>query len=391
VRDAGGQTGAARGWAMLAEPAAIGQDGAVDFAAAGLLDGLQGERRQARVRLLERLVAQGYTVQELQRAAREQRLALLAVERALGGGISAQEIERRTGAPAQATLALRRLLGLPPADAEQPVFSEIDVEAARAARSFVEAGLSDAAVAEVTRVLGEAMARVAATTAAAFAESFLRPNDSEDQVSERFAALAEQLLPALGPVLSAAFAAHLRESVRQGMLGQAELESGQPAGAQQLAVCFADVVGFTRLGAQLAVAELGGVAQRFAELAAEAAVPPVRLVKTIGDAAMLVSAEPGALVGAALALIAAAESAELPSLRAGIALGSAVQRAGDFYGHSVNLASRVTGAARPGSVLCTQEVRDAAAEQYEWSFAGRFRFKGLQHPVPLHRARPARR
>ena len=52
---------------------------------------------------------------------------------------------------------------------------------------------------------------------------------------------------------------------------------------------------------------------------------------------------------------------ELPSLRAGIAFGPALLRAGDYYGNSVNLASRVTGVARPGSVLCTREVRDAAA------------------------------
>ena len=60
-------------------------------------------------------------------------------------------------------------------------------------------------------------------------------------------------------------------------------------------------------------------------------------------------------------------------------------RAGDFYGHSVNLASRVTGVARPDSVLCTKEVHDAAAE-FEWSFAGKHRLKGIPERVPLYRA-----
>jgi class 3 adenylate cyclase len=41
----------------------------------------------------------------------------------------------------------------------------------------------------------------------------------------------------------------------------------------------------------------------------------------------------------------------VPSLRAGISLGPAVVHVGDYYGNSVNLASRVTGIARPGSVL----------------------------------------
>ena len=102
---------------------------------------------------------------------------------------------------------------------------------------------------------------------------------------------------------------------------------------------------------------------------------------------MFVSGEPEPLVDVALSMVEAVEQAELPSLRAGLAFGSTQQRAGDFYGHSVNLASRVTGVARPGSVLCTQEVRDGAGERFEWSFAGRHRLKGVSERVPLHRAR----
>jgi adenylate cyclase len=113
----------------------------------------------------------------------------------------------------------------------------------------------------------------------------------------------------------------------------------------------------------------------------------VRLIKTIGDAAMFVSPEPGAMVGVALALVDAVGAADLPSLRAGIAHGPALLRAGDYYGHPVNLASRVTGIARPDSVLCTQEIRDAAPDAYEWSFAGRHRLKGVGDAVVLHRAR----
>jgi adenylate cyclase len=362
----------------------------MDFAQAGLLDGLKGEKRRARQQLLERLAAQGFTLEQLRAAASEERLALLPVERILGGSLSAAEIERQTGAPAAVLLRIRRLLGLPPATAQERVFTAGDLEAARAMRRFLDAGLSDEALVEVTRVLGEAMARLAATTAAAFADSFLRPGDSEDQVAERFARLTEQLLPSLGPVLTAAFAAHLRERVGRGMLSRAELERGRLADSEVLGVCFVDLVGFTRLGGELETGELGSVASRLAELAADVALPPVRLVKTIGDAAMLVAAEPAALVGATLALLAAAEEADLPALRAGVALGPALERAGDYFGHAVNLASRVTAAARPGSVLCTQEVREAAGDAFEWSYAGRFRLKGLPAPLPLHRARPRR-
>ena len=79
----------------------------------------------------------------------------------------------------------------------------------------------------------------------------------------------------------------------------------------------------------------------------------MRLVKTIGDAVMLVSAEAEPLVAQSLDLVAAAaaEGDQFPVLRAGIATGPTLPQSGDYYGRSVNLASRVTGIARPGSVL----------------------------------------
>jgi adenylate cyclase len=368
----------------------LADDAEQDFLKTGLLDGLDGEARRARARLLSRLQAQGFTLDELRAAAAEDRLALLGVERILRGALTAGEIEAQTGVPAAIVLRIRRLLGLPPAGPEDRVFTPADREATSATRRFIEAGLSEQSLSEITRVLGEGMARLATVTAGAFAESFLRAGDTEADVAERFETLTRELLPALGPTLSAAFAAHLRESVSRGMISRAELEQGHLAGAVPLAIAFADVVGFTRLGGELEAGELGSVAGRLAELAADAARPPVRLVKTIGDAAMLVSPEPADLVAAALELLAAARADELPELRAGIAYGEALQRSGDYFGHAVNLASRVTGAARPGSVLGTQEVRDAAHDAFEWSFAGRFRLKGVPHPLPLHRARPLR-
>jgi adenylate cyclase len=359
----------------------------MDFGAAGLLDGLEGEERTAREHLLERLVAEGFSLDELRGAVAERRLALLPVERLLGGTYSAAEIEERTGVPASRVLRIQRLLGLPEPGTHERVFDDDDLAAAQSTRQFLEGGFSEEAIAEITRVLGEAMARFTATITAAFADSFLEPGDTEEAVARRFAALAERFTPAAKPVLIAAFKQHLRESVRRGVIGRAELESGGFMGEQDITVCFADLVGFTRLGGEVEAGELGSVAGRLAELASEVATPPVRLVKTIGDAAMFVSAEPGRLVNAALSLLEAVEAAELPALRAGIAFGPALFRAGDYYGNSVNLGSRVTGVARPGSVLATQEVRDATPDEFDWSYAGRYRLKGVPRPVPLYRAR----
>ena len=365
-------------------------DAAVDFGKAGLLDGLDAEDRAARARLLDRLAGEGYTLGELRAAIEEHRLALLLVERVLGGRYTADELEEQTGIPAAQNVRIRRLLGLPEPSPDERVFGEEEVDAARSISLFLESGLGEDSIAEITRVLGEGMARLAATTTAAFVEAFLEPGDSEDEVAERFAALAEQLTPAIDPVLRAAYKQHLAESVRRGMLSPAEREAGETAGAQEVTVCFVDMVGFTRLGAQIEAHELGSLASKLAELATDVTEPPVRLVKTIGDAAMFVSPDPAALVSVALSLLEGVQAADLPSLRAGVASGTALQRAGDYYGHAVNLASRVTAVAGPGRVLCTREVREVARDQFDWSFSRKHALKGMSETVSLYRARRLR-
>ena len=158
---------------------------------------------------------------------------------------------------------------------------------------------------------------------------------------------------------------------------------------REVAVAFADLVGFTRLGEQVAPDELGRVAHRLVELTAERLRGDVRLVKTIGDAAMLVGPDAHAMLGVALDLVDAAdaEGEDFPQLRAGLALGPALSRAGDWYGAPVNLASRLTARARPASVLATSEVRERAGDGWTWSSAGPKKLKGLTAPVKTFRVR----
>jgi adenylate cyclase len=189
------------------------------------------------------------------------------------------------------------------------------------------------------------------------------------------------------PATTAILAAPVSGRLRLGVFGQAERDSGGPGDEHEVVVCFADLVGFTALGGELAAKGLAMLAGRLAELAADAAREPVRLVKTVGDAAMFMSPEAPPLVEAALSLIEAVDAEELPGLRSGIASGTVVPWAGDFYGTAVNLASHVAGVAQTGNVLCTKEVRDAAAEGFAWSYAGRHRLKGVSALLPLYRAR----
>ena len=121
---------------------------------------------------------------------------------------------------------------------------------------------------------------------------------------------------------------------------------------------------------------------------------PVRLVKTIGDAAMLAAPTAKPVVDAVVELVEdslAGQDAGRPLLRGGVASGEALQRAGDWYGRPVNLASRLTSFARRGSVVASQDVHDAVGDDYAWSFAGNRRFKGVGDEVPVYRVPPPRR
>jgi adenylate cyclase len=284
----------------------------VDFAAEGLLDGLGGRDRDAREDLLKGLFERGVSLDELKRAVAEERLALLPVERVLGGRYSAEQVCQRAGLDEMLLTRLWRALGFPPAEDEQAVFTEDDVAAAESLKAFLDAGMSEEAMLEIARVPGEGTARLSSTITTAFVDAYLKPGDTERDVALRFAAMAKQLLPLMSPVLNAALAAHVREATRRGIISRGERESGRLARSQDVFACFADLVGFTSLGAELGAEELGTVARRFAELASEGCSETVRLVKTIGDAAMFVSSDGAASVHAALGLVQAAHEADIP-------------------------------------------------------------------------------
>jgi len=84
---------------------------------------------------------------------------------------------------------------------------------------------------------------------------------------------------------------------------------------------------------------------------------------------------------------------EIPSLRAGVARGQALGRGGDWYGRPVNLAARITNFARADSVVAAQAVKDSIGQPngrpFDFSFAGKRRFKGIEGEVPVHRVRRA--
>jgi adenylate cyclase len=364
----------------------------IDFEAEGLLDGTTGAAREARRELLERLAGEGVPLAELREAVEGGRLTLLPVERAVAGDgarYTPREVAEESGIELAKLQRLSAALGVPYPDPDERSVQEADLEAAKRIKAFFDAGLPEDGMLQVARTIGMGTARIAEANRELVIRTLMRPGDTERDLALRFAAAAEQMLPVFEPILLYALRAHMLEQIRRDVIGTAELALGEAGPLAEVAVCFADLVGFTRLGEQIATEELGLVAGRLDELATAVAEPPVRLVKLIGDGAMLVSDDAAAMVEAALRMVEAAEDDRdvFPQLRAGIAYGSVHVQAGDYYGRPVNLASRLGGIARPGSVLLDPAAREAAGERFSYSFAGEHHLKGFDHRVSLYRAR----
>jgi adenylate cyclase len=366
----------------------------IDFEAEGLLDGVEDEAREARRELLERLADEGVPLEELREAVDGGRLTLLPVERALAGEgrrYTLREVAEIVGIELDLLQRATAALGIPIPNPDDSTQTEADLEEARRIKAYCDAGLPEEGIVQVARTIGMGTARIAEANRELLVRTLMQPGDTERDLALRFAAAAEYMLPVFEPTLAYAFRAHILEQIRRDVIGAADLASGEVAGTAEVAVCFADLVGFTKLGEQIETEELGLVAGRLDELATAAAEPPVRLVKLIGDAAMLVSADTAAMVEATLQMVEAAdrEGEHFPRLRAGIAHGSALVRTGDYYGRPVNLASRLTAIAKPGSVLLDAAAKTAAGEGFDYSYAGEKRLKGFDSRIKLFRARRA--
>jgi adenylate cyclase len=368
----------------------------IDFDAEGLLGDLSGNAREARLSLLQELTEQGCSLDELRRAVEEDRLVLLPVERAFEEGsdrYTLAEVAESSGLEPEFLARLLQALGAPIPQDDEEVYADQDVEAAKRAKLFLDAGLPKDGVLETSRLIGISMANLADANVDLVGEVFTEPGVDERELALRYAAAAKTMAPLLGDTLLHAYRIHLRERIRQAVITEAEVAAGRVSGSDEVTIAFADLVGFTRLGESLEIEQIGDLTGKLFELASDAARPPVRLVKMIGDAAMFASVEPEPLLEAVLGLVEAAGPNEIPPLKVGMARGQALGRGGDWYGRPVNLAARITSFARPDSVVVDQTVKDVIAETdgrlFDFSFVGKRRFKGIEGEIPVHRVRRA--
>jgi adenylate cyclase len=254
---------------------------------------------------------------------------------------------------------------------------------------LVDLGLDPEQVVLIVRLLMDGLTGAAVTMRQAALHASLHPGATELELAQAIEALSHAAEPMLGPTADALLRLALRHTMETEAINVVERNAGTLPGAREVAVAFADLVGFTRLGEQMPPEDLGMVAFRLADLAHDVVASPVQFVKTIGDAVMLVCSDPLKLLRTVLDLVDAAAADDFPQLRVGLAFGHAINRAGDWYGSPVNVASRVTGAAPASTVWVTEAARTAIGDpvDIEWSAPEARHLKGIRAEVLLYDAR----
>ncbi|QUR68495.1 adenylate/guanylate cyclase domain-containing protein [Mycobacterium spongiae] len=378
--------------------------GTADSEVDDLVGDLDGAARAERAELVEWLLEQGIAAEEI-RAANPP--LLLATRHLIGDDgtyVSTREISENYGVDLDLLQRVQRAIGLARVDdPDAAVHMRADGEAAAHAQRFVDLGLDPDQIVLVVRVLAEGLAHASEVMRYVALSAILRPGATELEIAKASTTLLSQVTPMLGPMVQDMLFMQLRHTMETEAVNAGERAAGKPLpGARQVSVAFADLVGFTPLGEAVSAEELGQLAGRLADLARDVTAPPVRFIKTIGDAVMLVCPDPAPLLDTVLELVDAVDADDaFPPLRSGVASGMAVSRAGDWFGSPVNVASRVTGVARPGAVLVAESVCEALADtadtadtadgaglaDFRWSYAGSRRLKGIKNDVKLYRVR----
>ncbi len=319
--------------------------------------------------LAEVLAGAGLGPEEIARARDEGTLALIALERLALGQQLRYDVAAAVALTGLSERDLRhmwRSLGFPEPEPGEPVFSDEDVRNFRAVAELLEAGAIQPEIAySMTRVIGSSMAKVAnavvdtVNARAEGADDEGPPFDAPPPLVE-----GELVLSRFPAILEQVWRRHLQVAARRRLL------RGEAEGAEGLVVGFADLVDFTALAQQASDEELAGVVDHFEHLTYDVIVGNGgRVVKMIGDEVMFVVEDPVAAAEIALGLAdESRDAAELTDVRVGMALGPALEREGDVYGPTVNLASRATGIAYPGTVVVSAELKEALADHEGYVF-----------------------
>jgi adenylate cyclase len=280
-------------------------------------------------------------------------------ERILGGPrrYRRDEVAGRAGVSVEYARRLWRAVGFADVGDEPVAFTDQDLDAIERLKRLIAAGvLDDDLAVSVTRAIGHNTARLAEWQFDALVEHLLEHGHTPE-AAHRLA--AEQSADHLADVEALLVAVWRRQlaAVAGRVLAAAETETV----TSRRSVGFADLVSYTRLSQKLEERELASLVERFQRRSADViAADRGRLIKTVGDEVLFVADTERAAATIGLELAEAmAEDPVLPDVRVGIATGPVLMRMGDVFGATVNLASRLTALAAPGTVLVDRETAQA--------------------------------
>jgi adenylate cyclase len=263
------------------------------------------------------------------------------------------EVAEESGVEPGLVTRLRRAMGLPDVADDEAAFTEQDCEALRLAATMIaDKRMTEAEVLRITRTLGLNLARMADAIVGFWADRANELREAGDEVQPDRLGGVEHI-GELEAVVGILLRRHMLDNVGR-RIGAAM----SPVAGHEVAVGFADLVGFTSLSEQLSDTETAELVERFEDLATDTVVSGGgRVIKMIGDEVMF-RADPSDVGAISLSLAEAFASPDLPSVRVGVASGHVVAYSGDLFGPVVNLAARATMAAFPGTVLISPALAE---------------------------------
>ncbi len=304
-------------------------------------------------------------------------------------------LSERSAIPLELLLAVRDAVGGPAAGPEDRV-REDELEIVPLIEFQLAQGFRPIAIERAIRVYGDSLRRVAESEGEWWRSEIQQPmmaqGLTENDIGQRAAAITPELGRVSVNALLAIYRAQQRHAwttnIVSGVAGALDRAGLQPRVDRAPAMCFLDITGFTRLTqdrGDLAAAEL---AERLSRVVQRTSVQHGgRPVKWLGDGVMFFFPDPGPGVLAALEMVDGVAAVGLPPAHVGLHAGPVLFQEGDFYGQTVNVASRIGEYARPGEVLVSQAVVDACADTaVAFRPIGPVEFKGTTDAIHLFAA-----
>jgi class 3 adenylate cyclase len=311
-------------------------------------------------------------------------------------GTTFQQLSVQTGIPLELLMVVREAVGFAEPRPEDHV-QHNELSVVPLIQLQLSKGFRPVVIERWLRVYGDSLRRIAETEAAWWNSEIEMPllasGMTEGEMLQAQADVGSQMTPLIDQALLAVYHGQQEHAWSQVFVEHVEDALEQAGLYRRLdrppAMCFLDLTGYTRLteergdeaAADLA-AKLAGLVRRSSQ---EHGGTPV---KWLGDGVMFYFREPTGAVLAALAMAEAVGRHGLPPAHVGIHAGPVVFQEGDYFGRTVNLAARIAEYARPGEVLVSQEVVDAAdAAPVAFAEIGPVELKGVQGTLRLHTAR----